>query len=145
MGDQFVSSAAEWIIFLIYALFPHQSLEETGRLSNHRAFCRNESRAPKTRVPSLIAVTMQTVGDDTALMNTTTPALHEQMTLRVAESTSKHFVDRLKPATPVNVNLLESMPVDHPDRDFVVGLCSGLREGFKIGYQGPRQPYVSNI
>ena len=34
------------------------------------------------------------------------------------------------------------MLVDHPDREFVDGLCSGLREGFKIGYQGPRQPYV---
>ena len=35
------------------------------------------------------------------------------------------------------------MLVDHPDRDFVVGLCSGLREGVKIGYHGPRRPYVS--
>ena len=72
-----------------------------------------------------------------------TPALHELMTLRVAENTSKDFVDGLKPVTPININLLECMLVDHPDREFVVGLCSGLREGFKIGYQGPRQPYVS--
>ena len=85
---------------------------------------------------------MQTVADDTALMNTIARALDELMALRVAENTSKDFVDRLKPVTPINVNLLESMLVDHPDRDFVVGLCSGLR-GFKIGYQGPRQPYVS--
>ena len=65
------------------------------------------------------------------------------MTLRVTENTSKDFVDRLKPVTPINVNLLETLLIDHPDRDFVVGLCSGLREGFKIGYQGPRHPYVS--
>ncbi len=84
-----------------------------------------------------------TVADGTAPMNTMTPALNELMTLHVTENTSKDFVDRLKPVTPINVNLLESMLIDHPDRDFVVGLCSGLREGFKIGYQGPRQPYVS--
>ena len=59
------------------------------------------------------------------------------MTLHVTENTSKDFLDRLKPVTPINVDLLESMLVDHPDHDFVVGLCSGLR-GFKIGYQGPR-------
>ena len=80
------------------------------------------------------------MADDMVPMNTMTPALHELMTLRVAENTSKDFVDRLQPVTPINVDLLESMLVDHPDRDFVVGLCSGLREGFKIGYQGPRQP-----
>ena len=94
-------------------------------------------------VPSHTAVTMQTVADDTAPMNTMTPALHELMTLRIAENTSKDFVDRLKKVTPININLLECMLVDHPDREFVVGLCLGLREGFKIGYQGPRQPYVS--
>lgn len=65
------------------------------------------------------------------------------MALRIAENTSKDFVDRLKPVTPINVNLLESLLTDHPDRAFVFGLCSGLREGFRIGYTGPRRPYVS--
>ncbi|CAB3997141.1 Hypothetical predicted protein [Paramuricea clavata] len=74
---------------------------------------------------------------------TMTPALKELMTLRVAENTSKAFVDKLKPVTPINVNLLESLLTDHPDREFVFGLCSGLRDGFKIGYHGPRRPYFS--
>lgn len=65
------------------------------------------------------------------------------MTLRIAENASKDFVDRLKPVTPINVNLLEYLLTDHPDRAFVFGLCSGLREGFRIGYTGPRRPYVS--
>ena len=72
-----------------------------------------------------------------------TPALDELMTLRVAENTSKEFVDSLKPVTPINVNLLEALLIDHPDRDFVLALCSGLREGFKTGYTGPRKPYLS--
>ena len=107
------------------------------------AISTGESHAQRIHVPSHTAVTMQTVVDDTAPMNTMTPALHELMTLRVAENASKDFVDGLKPVTPININLLECMLVDHPDREFVVGLCSGLREGFKIGYQGPCQPYVS--
>jgi hypothetical protein len=72
-----------------------------------------------------------------------TPALKELMTLCVAENTSKAFVDKLKLVTPINVNLLESLLTDHPDCEFVVGLCSGLRDGFKIGYHGPRQPSFS--
>ena len=72
-----------------------------------------------------------------------TTALNELMTLRVAENTSKVFVDSLKPLTPINVNLLASLLTDHPDRVFVDGLCSGLRDGFKIGYTGSRQPYAT--
>ena len=72
-----------------------------------------------------------------------TTALNELMTLRVAENTSRVFVDSLKPLTPINVNLLASLLTDHPDRVFVDSLCSGLRDGFKIGYTGSRQPYAS--
>ena len=61
------------------------------------AISMGDSHAPKTRVPSRIAVTIPTVADNTAPMNTMTPALHELMTLRVAKNTSKDFVDRLKP------------------------------------------------
>ena len=44
----------------------------------------------------------------------------------------------LKPQTPINVDLLESYLEGHPDKHFVATLCSGLREGFRIGYHGPR-------
>ena len=48
------------------------------------------------------------------------------------------FLSTLKPRTPVNVELLESYLEGHPDPHFVNSLCSGLREGFRIGYSGPR-------
>ena len=86
LRDQFVSSAAARIIFLIYALFPHQGLEVTGHACPttvpSAAISTGESHAQRIHVPSHTAVTMQTVADDTA-----------PMTLRVAENTSKDFVD----------------------------------------------------
>lgn len=50
------------------------------------------------------------------------------------------FLSTLKPRTPVNVELLESYLEGHPDPHFVTSLCSGLREGFRIGHSGPRTP-----
>ncbi len=40
--------------------------------------------------------------------------------------------------TPVNVDLLEQNLSNHPDRPSVTKLCTGLREGAKIGYNCPR-------
>ena len=48
------------------------------------------------------------------------------------------FLPTLKPRTPVNVELIESYLEGHPDPNFVTSLCLGLREGFRIGYSGPR-------
>lgn len=48
------------------------------------------------------------------------------------------FLTKLKPHTPVNVDLLESYLEGHPNPQFVNFLCSGLREGFHIGYSRPR-------
>ena len=48
------------------------------------------------------------------------------------------FLSTLKLRTPVNVELLESYLEGHPNPHFVTSLCSGLREGFRIGYSGPR-------
>ena len=48
------------------------------------------------------------------------------------------FLSTLKPRTPVNVELLESYLEGHPDPHFVTSLCSGLQEGFRIGYSGPQ-------
>ena len=46
------------------------------------------------------------------------------------------FLSTPKPRTPVNVELLESYLEGHPDSHFVTSLCSGIREGFRIGYFG---------
>ena len=40
--------------------------------------------------------------------------------------------------TPVHVDLFEKHLSNHPDRDFVTKLCTNLREGAKVGYEGPR-------
>ena len=42
--------------------------------------------------------------------------------------------------TPVNVNSLERVLVDHPDRLFVLRLCNSLQYGADIGYKGPQVP-----
>ena len=44
----------------------------------------------------------------------------------------------MKPKTPVNIDLLEMYLEGHPDPSFVSFLCQGLREGFRVGYSGPR-------
>lgn len=45
--------------------------------------------------------------------------------------------------TPINVDILENVLLDHPNRDFVLRLCSNLRYGADIGYTGPRVPRFS--
>jgi hypothetical protein len=123
---------AALVIFLTFALFPHQGSTVVGPVfpTNEvsAAISTGLSPAQPIHVLSNIAATDQTVADGMAPTNTLKPALHELRTLCVAENTNKEFVGRLKPITPINVN--ESMLIDHPDLDFVVGLCSGLREDF---------------
>ena len=41
-------------------------------------------------------------------------------------------------ATPINIDLLEQNLSNHPDKPFVIKLCTDLRQGAKVGYQGPR-------
>ena len=140
-------SAAALIACLISAPFP-QGLKVAGQAGfpTKEGFARistEVSHVLSLRVRLNTAAIDQTVVNSMAPTLTMTPALKELMTLRVAENTSKAFVDKLKPVTPINVNLLESLLTDHPDREFVVSLCSGSRDGFKIGYHGPRQPYFS--
>lgn len=45
--------------------------------------------------------------------------------------------------TPVNVDSLERVLVDHPDSLFVLRLCNSLRYGADIGYKGARVPRFS--
>jgi hypothetical protein len=134
--------AAALITCLISALFP-QGLKVAGQAGfptkeGFAVISMEVSHVLPLRVCSDIAAIDQTVVNSMAPTLTMTPALKELMTLRVTESISKAFVDKLKPVTPINVKLL-----DHPDHEFVVGLCLGLRDGFKIGYHRPHQPYFS--
>ena len=54
---------------------------------------------------------------------------------------SKAFTGSLP--TPINVNSLEMVLVDHPDRLFVSRLCNSLKYGADIGYKGARVPRFS--
>ena len=134
---KFVLSAAALITCLISALFP-QGLKVAGQAGfpTKDGFARistEVSHVLPLHVRSNTAAIDQTVVNSMAPTLAMTPALKELMTLRVAENTSKAFVDKLKPVTPINVNLLESLLTDHPYREFVVNLCSSLRDRFKIG------------
>ena len=45
--------------------------------------------------------------------------------------------------TPINVDRLEGLLVDHPDHNFVRTLCHSLRHGADVGYKGPRRATFS--
>lgn len=45
--------------------------------------------------------------------------------------------------TPINVNSLERVLTDHPNRIFVSRLCNSLKYGADIGYKGTQVPRFS--
>ena len=45
--------------------------------------------------------------------------------------------------TPIRVDALEHAHLGHPDRSFVLKLCSDLRFGARLGYDGPRMSKFS--
>ena len=49
-----------------------------------------------------------------------------------------HNIPSTGTPTPVLVDKLEGQLKDHPDQPFVQKLCTELREGARIGYDGPR-------
>ena len=38
--------------------------------------------------------------------------------------------------TPLKASVWEKLLCNHPDRDFVQFICTGIREGFRIGFNG---------
>ena len=113
MCVKFVLFAAALITCLISALFP-QGLKVASQAGfptkeGFAGISTEVSHVLPLRVHSDTAAIDQNVVNSMTPTLTMTPALKELMTLRVAESTSKAFVDKLKPVTPINVNLLESL------------------------------------
>ena len=47
--------------------------------------------------------------------------------------------------TPIHVDALEDALRGHPNPSFVLKLCSDLRSGARLGYDGPRQSKFSNL
>jgi len=49
-----------------------------------------------------------------------------------------------RPVTPICIAALEAELSTHPDNTFVSALLDGLHNGFRIGYNGPRNSLISN-
>lgn len=98
-----------------------------------------ENHAPPNH--ALFNTAARTVANSTA---NTTPTADVQLKNRaISAEESKIYTQSLKPSTPINVDILESLLTNHPDPSFVSFVCTGLRNGFQIGYEGARQPYFA--
>lgn len=76
----------------------------------------------------------------------TTTALEQVQEIETVESSSHNIVNNSynsSVVTPICVNALESVLREHPDRSFVLKLCSELRFGARLGYEGPRVSKIS--
>ncbi len=60
--------------------------------------------------------------------------------ITAATTTEKH----LNPITPINVAYLQHELHNHPNVSFVSKLVQGFRDGFSIGFEGPRMPCFSH-
>ena len=73
----------------------------------------------------------------------TAPLLARETSIRTQNPLGSLSEDFSSPATPKNVEILEKELLGHPDHTFVNKLCSELREGAHIGYNGPRVPRLA--
>ena len=95
-----------------------------------------EQPAPGHLAPTLTAAQSQTARSLTKPPCTPPTAMGSLQ--RRTITNAAEFVKGLKPHTPINLDLLECYLEGHPDPGFVSSLYVGLREGFRIGYLGPR-------
>ena len=56
-----------------------------------------------------------------------------------------HSNNVVKPLTPIFVCKLEDFLAEHPDPTLVSQLCTNLREGARIGFEGQRTPGFQKI
>lgn len=61
----------------------------------------------------------------------------------ITHAISKETKDKPKIVSPINVERLEFELQAHPNQAFVNKLCTELREGARIGYEGARTPRIS--
>ena len=54
------------------------------------------------------------------------------------------YLQHLNPITPINVAYLQHELQNHPNVSFVSNLVQGFRDGFSIGFEGPRMPRFSH-
>ena len=69
--------------------------------------------------------------------------MQELQSRAVTNETANSYLQHLQPVTPVNVACLKHELQNHPSALFVSNLLKGFRDGFSIGFEGPRTPRFS--
>ena len=99
-----------------------------------------ESPAPPTPVHSSIAVTDPAASATTQQLN----MMQELANLAVPNENVENYLQHLKPTTQINIAYLKHELKNHPNVLFVSNLVQGFRDGFFIGFEGPRTPRFSH-
>ena len=70
--------------------------------------------------------------------------MQELANLAVPNENVENYLQHLKPTTPINIAYLKHELKNHPNVLFVSNLVQGFRDGFFIGFEGPRTPRFSH-
>ena len=82
----------------------------------------------------------------TTICPTRDPSQNQIAALAIPPEVVPDYLSKLTPSTPINIPQLSSYLHDYPDCVRVDNLITGLTQGFRIGFQGPRTPKgYSNI
>ena len=74
----------------------------------------------------------------TMICPTQDPSQSQLAALVIPPEVVPKYLSKLSLSTPINIPQLSSYLHDHPDRAHVDNLLTGLIQGFKIDFQGPR-------
>ncbi|XP_068761005.1 uncharacterized protein [Montipora capricornis] len=99
--------------------------------------------APTPPAPTLTNATRPDALQPTQERTTLTPQALDPPSQRLAAQAipakaTIEYLSKLSPTTPMDLPQLALYLHDHPDRAFVDAVLTGLSQGFKIGFQGPR-------
>jgi len=68
------------------------------------------------------------------------PSQSQLVALAIPSEAVPDYLSKWGPSTPIIIPQLSSYLHDHPDHASVTNLLTGLTQGFRIGFQGPRTP-----
>ena len=99
--------------------------------------------APAPPAPTLTNATSLDALQPTQERTTLTPQALDPPSQRLAAQAippeaAIEYLSKLSPNTPIDLSQLALYLHDHPDRASVDAVLTGLSQGFKIGFQGPR-------
>ena len=98
---------------------------------------------PAPPAPTLTNATSPDALQPTQERTTLTPQALDPYSQRLAAQdippkATIEYLSKLSPTTPIDLPQLALYLHDHPDRASVDAVLTGLSQGFKIGFQGPR-------